>query len=105
MTTDIEQIKQQVNAVICYNTSLQIAKEKATNDLHLPYNNGMFYITPALFAFVSTITTPELVLEDIYGNPILVNTTEFKQKAEECYHKAMNGWLATYTEIKKTRKI
>lgn len=105
MTTEIEQIKKHVKSAIDHNESLQLAKEKATNDLHLPYNNGMFYITPALFAFVSTITAPELVLEDIYGNPILVNTTEFKQKAEECYHKAMNGWLATYAEIKKTRKI
>jgi len=74
-------------------------------DLHLPYNNGLFKISPELIAFVSVWPNDELFLEDTYQNPILIKKSEFLNLAIQHYQTQMNLWHTQYEQIKRIRKI
>lgn len=90
-------------------TDFQINKkqlrEKILTDMHLPYNNGLFKITPELLAFVATWPSDCLYLEDIYQNPVEVDRQVFLVKAQQHYHSIMNSWHQQYEELRKIRKI
>jgi hypothetical protein len=90
-------------------TDFQINKkqlrEKILTDMHLPYNNGLFKITPELLAFVATWSMDTLYLEDVYQNPIEVDKKVFLTKAQEHYHSIMNSWHQQYEELRKIRKV
>jgi hypothetical protein len=103
MSTDdiVNQIKQATE----YQTNKRILREKIQTDLHLAHNGGLFYVTPALLAFVATWPTEFLYLEDTYQNPIEIDKQVFLAQAQQCYYKAMNQWHEEHDQLKKLRKI
>ena len=66
--------------------------------LIVTHNGGLFRVTPELFAMLTVFTDPELVLEDGYGNPVLVNREELLFLAKQRYNEVMNSWLAFSTQ-------
>ena len=80
-------------------------REKMQTDLHFPYKGGLFKVTPALLAFVSTWPTEFLYIEDTYQNPIEVDKQVFLVTAQQHYHKVMNVWHEQYAALKQIRKI
>ena len=71
----------------------------------MPFNNGMFKLTPELLAFVSTWPLEVLYLEDTYQNPIEIDKQVFLVKAQQHYHAVMNDWHQQHEELKRIRKI
>ena len=103
--TDLEQIVTQIKQSTDYQINKRILKEKMQTDLHLHYNNGLFKVTPALMAFVFSWNTDELILEDVYENPILVNKSKFLKICQQHYQKVMNMWYIQHEQLKQTRKV
>lgn len=103
MTPD--QLVKEIKLATDYQVNKRLLKEKITADLHMTFNNGMFMLTPALLAFVSTWPDPVLYLEDVYGNPIEINRDEWLKQAQSQYHMVMNSWHIQHEELKRTRKI
>lgn len=97
----IDQIKQSTN----YQINKKILKEKILTELHMPYNNGLFKISPELFAFVSVWPDENLFIEDVYENPIFIEKSSFLNQAKEHYFSVMNKWHIQHEELKKTRKV
>lgn len=105
MNTEIDQLVAQVKQATTYNTNKLLLREKIQADLHMPYNNGLFKITPELLAFVTTWPTDWLYLEDTYQNPIEIEKQIFLVKAQQHYQKVMNEWHDQHEELKRIRKI
>lgn len=105
MTASINEIVDQIRQATDFQINRRLLKEKIMADLHLPYNNGLFKISPQLIAFVSTWPNEELFLEDSYENPIPIKRTEFLNLAIQHYNTQMNLWHSQYEQIKRIRKI
>lgn len=101
----IDQIVNQIKLSTDYQTNKRILREKILTDLHMPYNNGMFKITPELLAFVSTWPDDVLYIEDTYQNPIQIQSKDFLEKARTHYQQAMNEWHQQHEELKRIRKV
>jgi hypothetical protein len=105
MTTEINQLVAQIKQATDYQTNKRILKEKVQTDLHVPYNNGLFKVTPELIAFLSTWPSVALYLEDTYENPIFVEKAEFLDICTQHYQQAMNSWHIQHEELKRARKV
>ena len=105
MNTDLENLVAQVKQATDYQSNKRLLKEKIQTDLHLPYNNGLFKISPELLAFVATWPLDVLYLEDVYQNPIEIDRQIFLVIAQQHYQKVMNTWHQQHDELKKIRKI
>lgn len=104
--SEIENLVQSVKLATDYQKNKRILKEKITADLHLPFNNGLFKITPELLAFVSSWPdNVRLIIEDTYENPIEVDKQVFLVKAQQQYLAAMDQWQSQHEELKRIRRI
>lgn len=100
----IDDITNQIKKSTDYQVNKVILREKIQTDLHFPYNGGLFKVTPALLAFVTTWPVEELYLEDSYQNPIEINKQVFLVTAQQHYQKVMNTWHQLHAELKQIRK-
>jgi len=105
MNTDIENLVARVKQATDYQSNKRLLREKIQTDLHLPYNNGLFKISPKLLAFVATWPLDTMYLEDVYQNPIEIERQTFLVIAQQHYQKVMNTWHQQHDELKKIRKI
>ena len=103
--TEIEKLTAAIKQATDYQINKQILREKIQTDLHVPYNGGLFKVTPELLAFVATWPIDELYLEDTYQNPIQIDKQVFLVQAQQHYHKVMNRWHDEHENLKKQRKI
>lgn len=100
-----EEIVNQIKLSTDYQINKRILRERILTDLHMPYNNGLFKITPELLAFASTWPLEVFYLEDVYQNPIEIEKQTFLVKAQQHYHTAMNEWHQQHDELKRIRKV
>lgn len=105
MNTELENLVARVKQATDYQSNKRLLREKTQTDLHLPYNNGLFKISPELIAFVATWHMDALYLEDVYQNPIEIDRQVFLVIAQQHYQKVMNTWHQQHDELKKIRKI
>jgi hypothetical protein len=103
--SDINQLVEQVQLATDYQINKEILREKILTDLHVPYNGGMFYVTPDIIAFLSTWPNDMLYLEDTFHNPIEINRIQLLELCREHYQKVMNRWHQEHAELKRIRKI
>jgi len=99
---DISDLKSLANAAFDHALYRKQLRERVQADLVFTANGGMFRITPELLAFVQTWPVDELYLEDIHGNPILLDKQTFLIRAQQHYQTVMNAW---HTEFENSRKI
>lgn len=102
---NIDNIVNQIKQATDFQTNKRILRERILTDLHMPYNNGMFKLTPELLAFAATWPDEEFYLEDTFENPIKINRASFLEQARNHYQKAMNEWHQQHEELKRIRKI
>lgn len=88
-----------------YQSNKKILQEKMQTDLHLPYNNGLFKVSPELISFLAVWESDSIFLEDVYQNPIQIDREEFLAKCKERYQMVMNAWHIQHEEIKRARKV
>ena len=105
MSNNIENLVSKVRQATDYQSNKKILREKIQSDLHMPYGNGLFKITPELLAFLATWPVDELYLEDTYQNPIQIDRQIFLVTAQQHYQKVMNTWHQQHEELKKIRKV
>ena len=65
---------------------------------------GMWCAGPELNCTIFTCgRMGQVVLEDLYGNPIKVDTKELMALSQERWKEQMNAWLVEYTELSRQR--
>lgn len=105
MSESINDLVKSVRLATDYQKNKRILKEKITADLHMPYNNGLFKITPELLAFAATWPDGILHIKDTYENPIEIQRDEFLKLARQHYQTAMNEWHQQHEELKRIRRV
>ena len=105
MSESINDLVKSVRLATDYQKNKRILKEKIITDLHMPYSNGLFKISPELLAFVATWPDDVLYIEDVYENPIKLNRNEFLNLARQHYQTAMNEWHQQHEELKRIRRV
>jgi len=103
--SDLENITNQIRLATDYQINKRILREKIQTDLHVPYNGGLFKVSPELIAFLATWDGDELFLEDTYQNPIKINRKELLDKCREHYQMIMNTWHVQHEDIRRARKV
>lgn len=103
--SDLEKITNQIRLATDYQINKRILREKIQTDLHVPYNGGLFKVSPELIAFLATWDGDELFLEDTYQNPIKITRKELLDKCREHYQMIMNTWHVQHEVIRRARKI
>lgn len=103
--SSVYEILEQVKLATNFQINKRLLKEKMQADLYIPFNGGMFKLTPELFSFIATWPDKELFIEDTYENPIKINKEEFLIQAQSKYKSVMNEWYQNYEELRKYRKV
>lgn len=105
--TELENLTAEIKRATDYQINKRILREKILTDLHVPYNGGLFRVTPEIIVFANLQTLNEnFYLEDAYGNPIhITSPKEFTELCMEHYQKVMNRWHQEHNELKRIRKI
>ena len=103
--SELNEIVEKINQATDYQTNKRILREKIQTDLHVPYNSGLFKVTPELIAFLTSWSSDELFLEDTYQNPIKIAREEFLTLCCEHYQQVMNAWHDQHEQIKRIRKV
>ena len=103
--SNLEKIINEIRLATDYQVNKRILREKIQTDLHIPYNGGLFKISPELIAFLNSWDSDELFLEDTYQNPIKINRAEFLALCKQHYQMIMNSWHIQHEEIRRARKV
>ena len=79
-------------------------KEKYQAKLTFAHAGGMWLAGPELLATLKCcVMDKEVVLLDLYENPVKINTKELWNQVAERWQEQMNAWLVDYEELNKNR--
>jgi hypothetical protein len=82
----------------------RILREKYQGKLTFAYRGGMWTAGPELQSTIFTCgKIGEVVLLDLYENPVKVDTTELMTLSQQRWQEQMNAWLVEYEELRKQR--
>lgn len=108
MTTRLTKALEFANYRITLNNQLAVLKAKTQSLLSYSTNGGTFSIDPALITFCKQMLdqdTTDIVLLDIYQNPIRVSLSEFVDEITSRYFEVTNDYHAEYEKLKKARQV
>ena len=82
----------------------RVLREKYQGKLTFAYRGGMWQAGPELQSTIFTCgKTEEVVLLDLYENPVKIDTTELMALSRQRWQEQMNAWLVEYDELNKQR--
>jgi hypothetical protein len=84
--------------------SRRTLKEKYEAKMIFAYHGGMWRAGPELNCTIFTCgRMGEVVLKDLYENPIKVDTQELMQLSQERFNEQMNAWHVEYEQLNSNR--
>jgi hypothetical protein len=82
----------------------RVLKEKYEAKMIFAHAGGMWRAGPELHAMIFTCgRTGEIVLPDLYQNPVRVNSVELMKLSQERWNEQMNSWEVEYQQLSKQR--
>lgn len=79
-------------------------KEKYQGKFIFAHQGGMFNATPELISFLKSYDqTIDMVITDLYDNPVRVNVSQLLIVALRLYEEQTTAWLVEYEELNKNR--
>lgn len=85
-------------------TARRLLKEKYEAKMLFAYCGGMWRAGPELLTVLQSIPVEnDIVLLDLYENPIKINPLELQHLAFDRWQEQMNAWLIEYEEAQKKR--
>ena len=101
---DTDQLIAHSRARFDHEAARKTLREKYQAKLTFAYAGGMWTAGPELLNVLNCCTMDqEVVLQDLYENPVKVNTRELWNLAAERWQECMNAWLTEYDQINKNR--
>jgi hypothetical protein len=101
---DTDNLIAQSRARFDHAAARRVLKEKYQGKMAFAYRGGMWQAGPELHSTIFTCgRIGEVVLLDLYENPVKVDTTELMQLSQERYNEQMNAWLVEYEQLNKNR--
>jgi hypothetical protein len=82
----------------------RVLKEKYQAKMTFAHAGGLWQAGPELQSTIFTCgKIGEVVLLDLYENPVKVDTTELMTLSQQRWQEQMNAWLVEYEELRKQR--
>lgn len=97
---DTEQIANFARERFDHEAHRRLLREKYQAKLIFGYAGGLFRATPELIVLLSLYAGQEIVVQDLYENPVKINATELLQQAQQRWQEQMNAWL---NELEKSQ--
>lgn len=101
---DVDQLISHSRARFEHATARRVLKEKYQAKMAFAHAGGMWQAGPELLNLLKTCgENPQVVLEDMYGNPVQVNAKELWTLASQRWQECMNAWLVEYNQLNQQR--
>jgi hypothetical protein len=101
---DTDQLIAHSRARFEHEAARRTLREKYQAKLTFAHAGGMWLAGPELLSVLNCCTMDRVVvIEDLYHNPVRVNTRELWNLASERWQECMNAWLTEYDQINKNR--
>lgn len=101
---DTDQLISHSRARFEHEAARRTLREKYQAKLTFAYRGGMWRAGPELHATIFTCgKIGEVVLADLYDNPVRVDTTELMSQSQERWQEQMNAWLTEYEQLSRNR--
>jgi len=101
---DTDQLISHSRARFEHEAARRTLREKYQAKLTFAYRGGLWRAGPELNSTIFTCgRMGEVVLEDLYGNPVRIDTKELMEMSQERFNEQMNAWLAEYEELNNRR--
>ena len=101
---DTEQLVKHSRARFDHESAKRILREKYPAKLTFAYRGGMFQAGPELHSAIFTCgRMGEVVLLDLYKNPVKIDTTELMALSQERFNEQMNAWHVEFEELNQNR--
>ncbi len=101
---DTDQLIAHSRARFEHEAARRTLREKYQAKLTFAHAGGMWSAGPELLSVLNCCTMDqEVVIQDLYHNPVRVNTRELWNLAAERWQECMNAWLTEYDQINKNR--
>lgn len=101
MNTD--ELISQARARFDHAAAKRVLKEKYQGKLTFAFGGGMWRAGPELITLLKGRSEVDIVLQDLYENPLRVNAPQLLYEAESRWKEQMNAWLIEYEELNKNR--
>ena len=101
---DTNDLVKQARSRFDHAAAKRVLKEKYEAKMLFAYAGGMWQAGPELHAMIFIcFRMGEIVLPDLYENPVKVNSVELMKLSQERWNEQMNAWLIEYEELSKQR--
>lgn len=81
----------------------KILQEKYESKMMFVHAGGMFKSTPEMISFLSLYNGQEIVLPDLYNNPVKINSDLLRSEMQKRWQEQMNAWLVEWSELQQQR--
>jgi hypothetical protein len=81
----------------------KLLREKYQAKLVFAYNGGLFRAGPEMMVFLSLYHDQQIVLQDLYENPVEINAQELLDLMRARWQEQMNAWLIEYQDLARKR--
>jgi hypothetical protein len=81
----------------------RLLKEKYQAKMLFAYAGGMWQAGPEIMVFLSLYHEQQIVMQDLYENPVEVNAQELLDIMRARWQEQMNAWLIEYQDLAKKR--
>lgn len=101
---DTDKLFQHARARFDHQAARRVLKEKYQAKMIFAHAGGMWRAGPELNNMIFTCgRMGEIVLPDLYENPVRVDSKELMAMSQERWNEQMNAWLVEYEELNKKR--
>jgi hypothetical protein len=101
---DTENLISHARARFDHAANRRLLKEKYQAKLTFAYRGGLWRAGPELNTMIFTCgCMGEIVLPDLYENPVRVDSTELMALSQERWNEQMTAWVVEYEELNQTR--
>lgn len=81
----------------------RVLKEKYQAKLNFGWNGGMFRASPEMISFLSLYADQDIVVQDLYENPVAVNAKDLCEHMKLRMQEQMTAWLYDYNALTARR--
>lgn len=101
MNTD--DLIKETKAKFAHNLAKHYLKEKYQSKLIFADQGGLWKATPEFLSFLSASTSNNIVILDLYDNPIKVDKELLTMAAYKTYNDVMNEWHEEWSKLSRQR--
>jgi hypothetical protein len=100
---DTEQLIAYGRARFEHAAARRLLKEKYQGKLTFAHGGGMWKSDPNMIIYLQLCNLEEVVLIDLYENPVKVNVYSLLTEMQQRWQEQMNAWLIEYEALSKNR--